>query len=81
LADRHRVRELAVFESEAGGEATEASDLDLTVEFDPELITRTWFLDCTVDLEACCTIASTSCRYPRSSLRCAHADAEALHLA
>lgn len=41
LADRYGVRELAVFGSVARGEATETSDVDLIVEFDPDRITLT----------------------------------------
>ena len=52
LADRYGVRELAVFGSVARGEATESSDVDLIVEFDPDRITLTSYLDFTDDLEA-----------------------------
>ncbi|MCU0619401.1 MAG: nucleotidyltransferase family protein [Gemmatimonadaceae bacterium] len=52
LAERYGVRELALFGSVARGEATEASDVDLVVEFDPERVTLSSFLDFADDVEA-----------------------------
>ncbi len=52
LADHYGVRDLALFRSVARGTATELSDDDLIVEFDPDRITLTSFLDFTDDLEA-----------------------------
>jgi uncharacterized protein len=46
------VRDLLLFGSVARGEATAGSDVDLVVEFDPDRITLTSFLDFTDDLEA-----------------------------
>ena len=82
LADRYGVRELAVFGSVARGEATETSDVDLIVEFDPDRITLTSFLDFTDDLEALLhrrvDVVSLLKLTPR--LR-AHVEAEALRVA
>ena len=52
FAERYGVRELALFGSVARGEATAASDVDLVVEFDPERVTLTSFLDFAEDVEA-----------------------------
>ncbi|MCU0619399.1 MAG: nucleotidyltransferase family protein [Gemmatimonadaceae bacterium] len=52
LVERYGVRDLALFGSVARGDATEQSDVDLVVEFDPERITLTSFLDFAEDVEA-----------------------------
>ena len=52
LAERYGVRYLRLFGSVARGEASERSDVDLIVEFDPDRITLTSFLDFTDELEA-----------------------------
>ncbi|MCU0619863.1 MAG: DUF86 domain-containing protein [Gemmatimonadaceae bacterium] len=52
LAEDYGVRDLALFGSVARGEATEDSDVDLVVEFDPERVTLTSFLDFAEDVEA-----------------------------
>jgi uncharacterized protein len=52
LATMYGVRDLQLFGSVARGEATETSDVDLIVEFDPDRITLPTFLDFTDDLEA-----------------------------
>ena len=82
LADRYGVRELAVFGSVARGEATETSDVDLIVEFDPDRITLTSFLDFTDDLEALLhrRVDVVSLRKLTPRLR-AHVEAEALRVA
>ena len=46
------VKDLLLFGSVARGEATDTSDVDLIVEFDPDRITLPTFLDFTPDLEA-----------------------------
>lgn len=82
LAERYGVRDLALFGSVARGEATETSDVDLLVEFDPDKITLTSFLDFTDELEALLhrrvDVVSLSKLTPR--LR-AHVEAEALRVA
>ena len=52
LAAMYGVRDLLLFGSVARGEATDTSDVDLIVEFDPDRITLPTFLDFTDDLEA-----------------------------
>ena len=52
LAALYGVRDLLLFGSVARGEATDTSDVDLIVEFDPDRITLPTFLDFTDDLEA-----------------------------
>jgi len=52
VAATYGVRDLRLFGSVARGEATAGSDVDLVVEFDPDRITLTSFLDFTDDLEA-----------------------------
>lgn len=52
LAAMYGVRDLLLFGSMARGEATETSDVDLIVEFDPNRITLPTFLDFTDVLEA-----------------------------
>jgi predicted nucleotidyltransferase len=52
FAERYGVRDLVLFGSVARGEATDTSDVDLVVEFDPECVTLTSFLDFAEDLEA-----------------------------
>ena len=52
LADCYGVRDLLLFGSVARGEATDTSDVDLIVEFDPDRITLKSFLDFTDELEA-----------------------------
>ena len=52
LAAMYGVRDLLLFGSMARGEATDNSDVDLIVEFDPDRITLPTFLDFTDDLEA-----------------------------
>jgi predicted nucleotidyltransferase len=52
LAGTYGVRDLQLFGSVARGDATETSDVDLIVEFDPDRITLSTFLDFTDDLEA-----------------------------
>jgi uncharacterized protein len=52
VAATYGVRDLLLFGSVARGEATAGSDVDLVVEFDPDRITLTSFLDFTDDLEA-----------------------------
>ena len=46
------MQDLLLFGSVARGEATGTSDVDLVVEFDPERITLTSFLDFADDVEA-----------------------------
>jgi uncharacterized protein len=52
LATVYGVRDLRLFGSVARGEATQTSDVDLVVDFDPDRITLTAFLDFSEDLEA-----------------------------
>lgn len=52
LATVYGVRDLRLFGSVARGEATETSDVDLVVDFDPDRITLPAFLDFSEDLEA-----------------------------
>ena len=82
LADRYGVRELAVFGSVARGEATETSDVDLIVEFDPDRITLRSFLDFTDDLEALLHRRVDVVSLPKLTPRLrAHVEAEALRVA
>ena len=46
------IKDLQLFGSVVRGEATEDSDIDLVVEFDPDRISLTSFLDFSDDLEA-----------------------------
>lgn len=82
LADCYGVRDLLLFGSVARGEATDTSDVDLIVEFDPDRITLTSFLDFTDELEALLhrrvDVVSLAKLTPR--LR-AHVEAEALRVA
>ena len=52
LAAVYGVRDLRLFGSVARGEATQTSDVDLVVDFDPDRITLPAFLDFSEDLEA-----------------------------
>jgi uncharacterized protein len=52
LATVYGVRDLRLFGSVARGEATQTSDVDLVVDFDPDRITLPVFLDFSEDLEA-----------------------------
>ena len=52
LTLEYGVQDLLLFGSVARGEATGTSDVDLVVEFDPERITLTSFLDFADDVEA-----------------------------
>lgn len=52
FAEVYGVRELALFGSVVRGEATDASDVDLVVDFDPARITLTSFLDFAEDVES-----------------------------
>ena len=52
LATVYGVRDLRLFGSVARDEATQTSDVDLVVDFDPDRITLPTFLDFSEDLEA-----------------------------
>ena len=52
LVATYGIKDLQLFGSVVRGEATEASDIDLVVEFDPDRISLSSFLDFSDDLEA-----------------------------
>jgi uncharacterized protein len=82
LVDSYGVRDIRLFGSVARGEATDSSDVDLIVEFDPDRITLTSFLDFTDELEALLRRRVGVVSLPKLPPRLrAQVEAEALHVA